>query len=314
MAKALPALGGLAMLTACMAPTPEITPKARPAGLVPTAPAEKPYQPSERSRSLARYYQQVQADLLAQGLMRTDGGGPDTRYSASDLSRNFERIAFFDEHARGNLGAPDGRAGQLHRWIGPVRMKIHFGPSIGAESRAKDSTAVTAYAQRLARVTKHPIGVTKSLSGNFHVLFMSEDDTGHMLGLVQRIAPDISTSTLAIFRDVPRSIHCLVLAFPSQGNDNRYSLAIALIRAEHPDLLRRSCIHEELAQGLGLANDSPRARPSIFNDDDEFAYLTTHDEMLLKMLYDRRLKPGMSIEQSRPIYQKIAAELTGNNS
>jgi hypothetical protein len=44
-----------------------------------------------------------------------------------------------------------------------------------------------------------------------------------------------------------------------------------VIRAEHPDLLRLSCLHEEIAQGLGLPNDSPRARPSIFNDDEEFA-------------------------------------------
>ena len=32
---------------------------------------------------------------------------------------------------------------------------------------------------------------------------------------------------------------------------------------------------------MGLANDSPEARPSIFNDDEEYALLTGHDEMLL---------------------------------
>ena len=43
---------------------------------------------------------------------------------------------------------------------------------------------------------------------------------------------------------------------------------------------------------MGLPNDSPEARPSLFNDDLEFALLTEHDAILLRMLYDPRLRPG----------------------
>ena len=73
--------------------------------------------------------------------------------------------------------------------------------------------------------------------------------------------------------------------------------------------MRKSCIHEEMAQSLGLSNDSKVARPSIFNDDEEFALLTKHDEILLKILYDRRLKPGMNNIEAKPIVTKIAQEL-----
>jgi hypothetical protein len=62
---------------------------------------------------------------------------------------------------------------------------------------------------------------------------------------------------------------------------------------------------------MGLANDSPRARPSIFNDDEEFGFLTRQDEMLLKLLYDPRLHVGMSARDARPIVQQIAYELAG---
>jgi hypothetical protein len=82
-----------------------------------------------------------------------------------------------------------------------------------------------------------------------------------------------------------------------------------LVRTEHPDLTRRACYHEELAQGLGLANDDQNARPSIFNDDEEFALLTSHDELLLKILYDPRLQPGMSADEARPIVWSLAQEL-----
>ena len=89
---------------------------------------------------------------------------------------------------------------------------------------------------------------------------------------------------------------------------------MAVIRAEHPDLLRLSCIHEEIAQGLGLPNDSPRARPSIFNDDEEFALLTKQDEMMLRILYNPALRPGMTVEEAQPIVARLAAKMLGGAS
>jgi hypothetical protein len=73
-------------------------------------------------------------------------------------------------------------------------------------------------------------------------------------------------------------------------------------------------VHEELAQGLGLANDSPLARPSIFNDDEEFALLTPQDALMLRMLFDPRLQPGMSLDEARPIIDQMAQELLGGTS
>ncbi|MDX1779893.1 MAG: DUF2927 domain-containing protein [Thalassovita sp.] len=274
----------------------------------------KPQEVSDRSKALSTYFLRLQSDLLSQGLLRTDGGGPDTPFTATGLSRNFETIAFYDEYERG-AGLRDAREGPgaLRRWGVPVRFGVVFGTSVPEEQRRIDRANVRAYAKRMARVTGHPMSLTEG-NANFHVLFMGEDDRDQMLTRVQQIVPNINQATMSILRDIPRSIHCLVIAFSANGNDSDYRKAIALVRAEHPDLLRKSCIHEELAQGLGLANDSPRARPSIFNDDDEFALLTTHDEMLLRILYDRRLRAGMSLEQAQPLIRQIAGELAGGGS
>ena len=69
-----------------------------------------------------------------------------------------------------------------------------------------------------------------------------------------------------------------------------------------------------LAQGLGLPNDSPRARPSIFNDDEEFALLTRMDEDMLRILYNPALRPGMSEAEARPIIYDLATKLVGGGS
>ena len=119
---------------------------------------------------------------------------------------------------------------------------------------------------------------------------------------------------MALFATPPRKVYCLVFAGGPQRDPLNYSRGVALIRAEQPDLMRESCIHEEIAQGLGLRNDSPKARPSIFNDDDEFARLTSHDEKLLQILYDRRLRVGMSAPEAKPIVERIAQEVMGDLS
>lgn len=272
------------------------------------APVIAPH-PSPRSKRLAMYYAQLQADDLAQGLLRRDGGGPDTGFDAADLARNFERIAFYGEYPQGaELTGTGDTADVLRRWQGPVRLDVIFGTSLDQALRDHDKAELARYATRLARATGHPITL-ESEAANFHVLIMGEDDRPQALQQIRTLVPGISYETMAQLGRLPRDVHCLVLGFGTPDDAAIYGSAIALIRAEHPDLMRRACLHEEIAQGLGLRNDYALARPSIFNDDSEFALLTTQDEMMLRMLYDPRLKPGMSADEARPIVQTMAREM-----
>jgi len=307
----------IAALSACdpmaVAP-PDTKPQARPDRPAATQPAPPRAGPSEASQELARYYARVQEDLLVRGLLRTDGGGVDTPFTDVMLARNFERIALAEEYARGaGLRPSSGALGAIKKWITPVRIGVTFGGSVSDDVRSTDRRTVAAYTNRLSRVSGHPISFVSS-QPNFHVLVMGEDDKAQVQAVLDRIAPGMEQSSRAIFTNLPREIHCLVVAFSDSQSDNAYRQAVALIRPEHPDLTRRACYHEELAQGLGLANDDQNARPSIFNDDEEFALLTTHDELLLKILYNPRLTPGMTADEARPIVRRLATEVTGGGS
>jgi hypothetical protein len=188
-------------------------------------------------------------------------------------------------------------------------MELRFGASVSPEQEALDRASASAFAARLSRLTGVPITLVED-GGNFHVAFLSEDDREAFEPQLRDIIPSISPSSVRTFVNLPRSTLCLAFAF-STGEGSDYSQAFVLIRAEHPELLRTACIHEELAQAMGLANDSPNARPSIFNDNEEFGRLTRHDELLLRMLYDPRLRTGMTAEEATPIVQTIAGELVG---
>ncbi len=280
-----------------------------PAALRPAPESAAPRPVSGASAQLADYYGRVQNGLLAQGLLRTDSGETDAPFTARDLVRNFLKIAFYEEYVDtgGTLVARES-ASRMHRWAEPVTLSVEFGASVSHENKAQDAAEVARYVYRLSRASGHPIRQVPKGKGNFRVFILGEDERRAFGPVLQRIVPNISKTALNTVVNLPRSTYCLAFAIDPEG-DGTYSQAIAVIRAEHPDLLRTSCIQEELAQGLGLSNDYALARPSIFNDDEEFGLLTRHDELLLHMLYDRRLRPGMDEAEARPIVEQIAAEL-----
>ncbi|PJE28626.1 Protein of unknown function [Pseudooceanicola antarcticus] len=288
-------------------------------GLEPSGPPRESLRPVQRSaaavpapsraasQALEAYYETQLSEALARDLMRRDGGGPDAGFTAEDLARNFARIAFFDERSRARLADGTEAPGKLLRWERPVRVKPVFGDSVGEAQRASDRATLRPLLRRLARTTGHPVSFSGE-SANFHLLVMAETDRPEMLSIVSRLVPNISAVTLATLRNLPRDVPCLVMGFADERGGVRYGSAIALVRAELPPRMREACFHEEIAQGLGLRNDSPEARPSVFNDDEEFALLTEQDEMMLSMLYDARLRSGMSLEEARPLIPVLAAE------
>ncbi len=254
------ALAGLAMLALSGCDMQAAPPDGQAPGVAPSAEIEPvspdDVTPSDESRALAQYFAQLENDLVARGLLRTDGGGPDTPYTERDLARNFERITFYDEYVPGQGFTPArNQRSALRKWVEPVRVSVEFGAHVPQAQRASDTAEVARYVARLARLTGHPISMSED-DPNYHVLFMSEDDRAHLLRRIRQIEPRIDQNTYRMIRDLPRSVHCLVAAFSDREGSYVYTRAIAVIRSEHPPLSRLACIHEEIAQGLGLANDS----------------------------------------------------------
>lgn len=261
--------------------------------------------PNESQRA---YYRGFEQRLLAQGRMRRDRIPLDAPINADSLTRDFVQIALRDEYSRdGEKLVADAHSAPLRRWQGPIRFQLAFGESADMALQRVYRGEIAAFASRLQRATGHPVGLTER-GGNFFVMVLTDEERRAIAPRLARLVPDLPAQDVAALSDLDRDNFCTVFAY-SRGDGAVYVRAVAVMRAELPSLLRSSCIHEELAQGLGLANDSPKARPSIFNDDEEFALLTRHDELLLTILYDPRLRPGMSEAEATPIVRRIAGEL-----
>jgi hypothetical protein len=309
LATALAGLGACDMVTTAPAP-PGIT--------APPRPSPAPAGPSAASRETEAYFAAQERGLRARGLLRTDGGGADTPFTADMVTRNFTRVALFNEYSEvGGRLVQRAAPAALRRWEGPIRLRLEYGAGVPDAVRRKDGADVAAYASRLAAATRHEIsfvGSSTARSGaNFHILVLTEDERRDSADRLRALVPGIDAQSVDLVTGLPLSVACLVLAFSRSGT-NVYTEAVAVIRAELPDLTRLSCYHEEIAQGLGLPNDHVLARPSIFNDNEEFALLTRHDEVMLRILYDARLRPGITEPEARPIVRRIANELLGGES
>ena len=254
------------------------------------------------------YYAGLEAQLVAEGRLRTDRGPAAT--DAASLARDFTDIAFYEEYAGGRLSRSlGGRAAKpLLRWEDPVRIQVVFGASVPSGRRAEDRGAIRAYAARLSAIMGHPVATTDH-GANFHVLVVNEDERRSLGDQLPRLIPGISPWMVQTILRMQKNHLCMVVAEPHADRRRGYARAVAILRTEHPGRLRQACLEEELAQGMGLPNDCDTADPSIFTDTFDYASLTRRDELLLKMLYHPSLASGMSREQALPAITHLARSL-----
>ena len=87
------------------------------------------------------------------------------------------------------------------------------------------------------------------------------------------------------------------------------SKAVVVFDIDARDELMRHCIAEEMVQVMGIPNDACHYRPSLFCEDDIVDEMQPADRVILRTLYDARLKPGMTREEAMPIARVIIREL-----
>lgn len=191
--------------------------------------------------------------------------------SAELLARQFERIAFSSEYGGAH------RAGRLIRWREPIVVAI-LGDDTGA-FRAE----VEGQLAELRALTRHPIDFQR---GEAPASLVIEFSTSRGATTFEPGAP---CRTVMWDRDFAI-----------------YRARIYITPA--PDELRRHCIAEEITQALGLADDSPLIRDSIFHDWNRRQRIAPWDALMVRMLYDPRIAPGMDRAQAMPLVRQIILE------
>lgn len=187
------------------------------------------------------------------------------------LARQFQTIAFSAEFGE------SGRRGHLVKWIEPIRIAL-----AGIDRRYYP--LINERILLLTELSGQLIGYADPPGeANLRIRFVSREQVRRVSG------QDAPCATRAITRGGV-IVHAQILIAP-----------------ESDDLIAH-CLSEEMTQALGLLDDSDLIPDSIFHDATTRPDLLPADELMVRILYDRRLPPGLSEAEAMPTVRQIISE------
>lgn len=72
-----------------------------------------------------------------------------------------------------------------------------------------------------------------------------------------------------------------------------------ILTVDNGDFVFLDCAYEELLQSLGPINDTSSVPWTMFNDDVSMGFFDIYDQYILNILYDPRIKAGMTVDEVR---------------
>ena len=203
----------------------------------------------------------------------------------ADVVDGFEKTVFGAEYA-GPLGFTQT---YMRRFEGPVRA------AIVDRSRRRGRTRKVANFLAYLDAVIGPLEIRRvrdPAKANLVIYIVDRRD------YATTVRNDVFRSRFATVRG-----RCVVR---SQFTRAGLSKSAAVIVSDEGDALFDRCMAEEIMQALGPLNDDASLPRSMFNDASRYTAPQRFDLLILRMLYDRRLRSGMTLEQVRPLLPSLA--------
>src|ERR1700726_3801615 len=97
------------------------------------------------------------------------------------------------------------------------------------------------------------------------------------------------------------------------GKDERYRIrrAEGIMPVDAGEFTFYDCAYEEMLQALGAINDDRSVPWTMFNDDVQMGFFDVYDQYLLNILYDPRIRSGMTKEEVGAILPEVLSTARG---
>jgi hypothetical protein len=82
-----------------------------------------------------------------------------------------------------------------------------------------------------------------------------------------------------------------------------------ILPTDSGDFVFFDCAYEELLQSLGPINDTSSVPWTMFNDEVSMGFFDVYDQYILNLLYDPRIKAGMSVQQVKAVLPDVLADV-----
>jgi hypothetical protein len=84
-----------------------------------------------------------------------------------------------------------------------------------------------------------------------------------------------------------------------------------ILTVDNGDFVFLDCAYEELLQSLGPINDTSSVPWTMFNDSVSMGFFDVYDQYILNILYDPRIKAGMTVEEVKAVLPDVLADVRG---
>jgi hypothetical protein len=211
-----------------------------------------------------------------------------TDFSNDEIKDGFFKIAFSAEL---QLGVPVER---VRKFDEPVRI---FVVSKGLPDRRSEIAAIVADIR--ARVNHLDVAITNDRrAANFIVTLVSDRE-------LTRTIRSLYGSDRATRIQQTLNPQCL----SGIGKDKRYRIrrAEVILPVDAGEFTFYDCAYEEMLQALGAINDDRSVPWTMFNDDVQMGFFDVYDQYLLNILYDPRVRAGMTKGEVNALLPEVLA-------
>jgi hypothetical protein len=109
--------------------------------------------------------------------------------------------------------------------------------------------------------------------------------------------------------EIERRLRPRCLSGFGEDPEHRIRRAEVLLTADGGDFSFLDCAYEELLQALGPINDDRSVPWTMFNDDVQMGFFDVYDQYILNILYDPRVRPGMTRQELEVLLPDILSEI-----
>ena len=212
-----------------------------------------------------------------------------THFTAAELSKGFLALAFGSDL---RIGA---RPLGIRRFDRPIRARVIGGGSVDrtiAMSRVIQEYARDVPALGLAFATS-------AAAPDIEVRLIDEKD--FQSALQEAFGPKVARDFVS--RTDPQ---CMTSVKSTADGNIVHSVSFIIVDKGEDVFL--DCAYHELLHAFGLSNHDQRNPWTTLNQNRMVGYLTVYDRSLLALLYDSRIKPGMTAREVRAVLPRIIAD------
>jgi hypothetical protein len=95
----------------------------------------------------------------------------------------------------------------------------------------------------------------------------------------------------------------------SEDPQHRIRRSEVILTVDSGDFRFADCAYEELLQALGPINDDRSVPWTMFNDDVQMGFFDIYDQYLLNILYDSRVRPGMTRAEVKALLPEVMPDV-----